>query len=85
MLRWKPISPMSCDSGIQLSAMSRSLNAAASAIEAMLAHRLRWVSSTPLGSPVEPDEYWMKARSSGRAGRGCPGAPARSRLPGISA
>ena len=49
MLRWKPIRPMSCDSGIQLSATSRSLNAAASAIEAMLAHRLRWVQQHALG------------------------------------
>ena len=41
----------------------------------MLTQRLRCVSRTPLGSPVEPDEYWMKARPSGSAGCGRPGAP----------
>ena len=36
----------------------------------MLASRLAWVSTTPLGLPVLPEVYWMKAMSSLRAGRG---------------
>ena len=31
---------------------------------AALARMLRWVSTTPLGSLVEPEENWMKATSS---------------------
>ena len=33
------------------------------AIARMFASRLSWVSSTPLGLPVLPDVYWMKAGS----------------------
>ena len=29
----------------------------------MLANRLAWVSTTPLGLPVLPEVYWMKAIS----------------------
>ena len=40
----------------------------------MLASRLSWVSSTPLGCPVLPEVYWMNAASPPR-----PRAPARRR------
>ena len=41
----------------------------------MLAHRLACVRQTPFGSLVEPDEYWMNARSSGDASYISPFAP----------
>ncbi len=33
---------------------------------AELASRFAWVTTTPFGSPVEPDVYWRKATSSPR-------------------
>ena len=71
IIRWKPIRPMSCVSGIQLSEMSCSLNRAPWRAPSQLARMLPWVSTTPFGSLVDPDENWMNAVWSAvmRAGR----------------
>ena len=72
IIRWKPISPMSCVSGIQLSETSLSENPAAWRAPSALARMLRCVSTTPLGSLVEPDENWMNAVCSGVTSAGVP-------------
>ena len=72
MLRCRPISPMSWVSGIQLNATSASVMPAPSMIPRMLVIRLACVSTTPFGWPVDPDENWMNARSSGRRSAGEP-------------
>ncbi len=59
---------MSCVRGIQLKVTSFSLYLPMAAAPLTLAIKLPWVSITPFGSLVEPEENWMKARSSG-AGR----------------
>ena len=56
---------MSCVSGIQLSETSCSLKPAACVAPSAFVRMLRWVSTTPLGSLVEPDENWMNAVWSG--------------------
>ena len=73
MHRWKPISPMSWVRGIQLRETSRSVNRPRSMIAPMLVMRFRWVSTTPFGVLVEPEENWMKATSSADTGRSSPG------------
>ncbi len=73
MHRWKPISPMSWVSGIQLRDTSRSVNRPRSMIAPMLVIRFRCVSTTPLGVLVEPEENWMKATSSAVTGCSIPG------------
>ena len=59
---------MSWVSGIQLRLTSSVWYLSTAVAPAMFATRLPWVSITPLGSLVDPDENWMNARSSG-AGR----------------
>ena len=61
IIRWKPIRPMSWVSGIQLSDTSCSLKPAAWRAPSALARMLPCVSTTPLGSLVEPEENWMNA------------------------
>jgi hypothetical protein len=56
---------MSWVSGIHERLTSFSLKPAASVAPRQLAMMLPWVSTTPLGSLVEPEENWMKAVSSG--------------------
>ena len=58
--------------------MSCSLRPAASEAPRALARTLRWVSTTPFGSLVEPEENWMNATSSGPTAAGCPGGPTSS-------
>ena len=55
---------MSWVSGIHDRLTSSSLKPAASVEPRQLARMLPWVSTTPLGSLVEPEENWMKAVSS---------------------
>ena len=47
----------------------------ASLIARVFASRLAWVSATPLGSPVLPDVYWMKANSGGVSTQNNPVVP----------
>ncbi|MNP15365.1 hypothetical protein D3C76_1077190 [compost metagenome] len=56
---------MSCVNGIQLSEESCSVVPEHVTIAAIFDSRFAWVSMTPLGSPVEPDENWIKAIASG--------------------
>jgi hypothetical protein len=56
---------MSWYSGIQMRAHVRRVMAQRLAHRGTFASRLAWVSSTPLGAPVLPDVYWMKAESDG--------------------
>src|SRR5579863_5437087 len=69
---------MSCVSGIHDRLTSSALNRAAWLIPRMFAMRLACVSTTPLGSLVEPEENWMKATSAGRARWGLPLRPSCS-------
>ena len=61
-----PIRPMSWVRGIQVRLTSFSFHSEASPAPRVFVMILRCVSTTPLGSLVEPDENWMKAMSSGR-------------------
>ena len=63
---------MSWVSGIHDRLVSVSLKPPAWVEPSMLAMRFACVSTTPLGSLVEPDENWMKAVSSGLAACGLP-------------
>ena len=56
---------MSWVNGIQDTQVSLSPQRAASPEPRAFTRMLRWVSTTPLGSLVEPDENWMNAMSSG--------------------
>ena len=78
MMMKKPISPMSCVSGIHDSGTSPAPKRAASLAPRALARMLAWVSTTPFGSLVEPEENWMKAGSCGDASAGRPGRPMSS-------
>ena len=55
---------MSWYSGSQLTPTSVGRTSRPAAIARTLASRLSWVSRTPLGWPVLPEVYWMKAGSS---------------------
>ncbi len=63
---------MSCVSGIQLSEVSLSLNPAACIAPSAFARMFACVSTTPLGSLVDPEENCMNAVSSGRTRAGAP-------------
>ena len=56
---------MSCVSGIHDRLTSSTVKRAISFAPQQLAMMLRWVSTTPFGSLVEPEENWMKAMSFG--------------------
>ena len=73
-----PIRPMSWVSGIQDSDTSSSQKPAAAEAPRALARMLPCVSTTPLGSLVEPEENWMKATSSGPTCATVPGRPTSS-------
>ncbi len=68
---------MSWYSGSQLTKTSRGVACTTCAIARMLASRLACVSATPLGLPVLPEVYWMKAMSSPRTATGA-GTPPRA-------
>ena len=72
IIRWKPIRPMSWVSGIQLSETSDSSRRAARSTASELCRMLPWVSTTPFGSLVDPDENWMNAGSSRPSRAGVP-------------
>jgi len=55
------MSPISCVNGIQLNETSRSVKPAAWREPSAFARMFACVSTTPLGSLVEPDENWMNA------------------------
>ena len=57
----QPMSPMSWYIGSQLTPTESSVAPKARWMMAELWSRLPWVSSTPLGTAVEPEVYWMKA------------------------
>ena len=59
-----PISPMSCWNGSQLRNTVDPVCSKAFWISASLAIRFWWLTMTPRGAPVEPDEYCRIARSS---------------------
>ncbi len=61
----QPMSPMSWYSGSQLTPTESSVLPMIRWMRDSLWSRLAWVSSTPLGSEVEPEVYWMKASESG--------------------
>ena len=56
-----PIRPISWKCGSQPTAVLVSSSSRASAITAALWSRFAWVTTTPLGSLVEPDVYCRKA------------------------
>jgi hypothetical protein len=76
-----PMSPRSCDIGIQERASDVLSWPKARAIISSLAIRLSCVTITPLGRPVDPDVYWRNA-SGGTAGTSS-GSP-EQRSSGIS-
>ena len=43
--------------------------------------RLSWVRQTPLGDPVEPEVYWISARSSGALDTGSTSVPPPAACP----
>ena len=45
----------------------------------MFASRFPWESSTPLGSPVLPEVYWINAGSPGSPRSAAPTSPGRAR------
>ena len=59
-----PISPMSCWNGSQLRNTVDAVCSKAFWISDSLAIRFWWLTMTPRGAPVEPDEYCRMARSS---------------------
>ena len=77
---------MSWYSGSQLTHTSLAVSAAASPQARMLASRLPWLSATPLGSPVEPEVYWISARlpGPGAGGSAAGGRGPSSRLSGVT-
>jgi hypothetical protein len=82
---WQPMStpcnaemrPMSWNSGSQVATRSRSSTSHRSRMLAMLCSTLPWLSATPFGEPVDPDEYWRYASDCAptagrRQSRACP-------------
>ena len=66
-VRIPPISPMSWYGGSQIApTLLRSMRKARR-MASRLWSRFAWESTTPRGSAVEPEVYWRKAVSSGRA------------------
>ena len=61
-----PMSPMSWKSGSQPANTVSDERRMASLTASSFAMRLPWVTTTPLGRPVDPEVYWRNARSSGR-------------------
>ena len=59
----EPMRPMSWYSGSQLTPTSVGPASSPAPIARMLARRFAWVRRTPLGWPVLPEVYWMKAGS----------------------
>ncbi|MEZ6186328.1 MAG: hypothetical protein R3F62_15135 [Planctomycetota bacterium] len=79
---------MSWVRGTQLRATSWRPSSAARAIPSRFASTFAWVSSTPRGLPVEPEEYCTKASASGSRAGAPPGSawsrPSRAKLRGRS-
>nr|WP_232344259.1 hypothetical protein [Actinoplanes awajinensis] len=59
---------MSWNSGSQLTIVPSDRAGHSSTVSATLLWKLAWVTSTPFGSPVEPEVYCSTAMSSGRGG-----------------
>jgi len=52
------MSPRSCDGGSQHTMTLSRVCSHMRSICSQLRSRLRWLTMTPLGSPVEPEVYW---------------------------
>ncbi|MMZ66253.1 hypothetical protein D1872_287320 [compost metagenome] len=65
MARWHPINPISCVNGIQDTMTSSRFRFTPAIIASIFNIKFLWVNTTPLGIPVEPEENWINAVSSG--------------------
>ncbi len=71
-----PVSPNEWNIGIALNTRSAGLKSTTAATWAMLARMLRWLSTTPLGEPSEPEVNSTTAAES--AGTAAPGSRRRA-------